>query len=201
MGRRSDHSRDELKAMAIAAATEIVREQGLRSLTARGVAGRIGYSVGTLYNVFRDLDDLVVHLNGETLERLRAALPQGPESGESPRGVVEALALAYIAFAFQERELWSALFEHRLPPGRDLPDWLQGHIQSLLAAVERSLAALFPGRSAVEHRRQARLLWSAVHGVAVLAASGKLEVVEGESVEDMTRALVAVLLAGWGNRE
>lgn len=38
--------------MALEAARRIVREEGLGALTARRVAGAIGYSPGTLYLVF-----------------------------------------------------------------------------------------------------------------------------------------------------
>ena len=70
MGRRSDHSRDEIREMAIAAAAEIVEKEGFQSLTARKVAGRIGYTVGTLYHVFRNFDDLVMHLNAQTIDEM-----------------------------------------------------------------------------------------------------------------------------------
>ena len=59
MARRSDHSREELREMALAATEEIIDQQGLAGLTARKVAAGIGYTVGTLYLVFRNLDDLI----------------------------------------------------------------------------------------------------------------------------------------------
>ena len=44
--------------MAMAAAREIAEKEGLRGLTARRIAREIGYTVGTLYNLFDNLDDL-----------------------------------------------------------------------------------------------------------------------------------------------
>ncbi len=70
MARRSDHSRDELYDMALEAARQIAEKEGLRGLKARGIAREIGYTIGTLYNLFEDLDDLIVHLNGRTLDAL-----------------------------------------------------------------------------------------------------------------------------------
>ena len=57
MARRSDHSREELYELALEKAGEIAEKEGLRGLTARGVAREIGYTIGTLYNIFEDLDD------------------------------------------------------------------------------------------------------------------------------------------------
>ena len=62
MARRSDHSREELYVMALAAAREIAEKDGLRGLKARRISREIGYTVGTLYNVFSNLDDLIIHL-------------------------------------------------------------------------------------------------------------------------------------------
>ena len=68
MARRSDHSREELYEMALAAARDIVVADGLSGLTVRRVATAIGYSPGTLYNVFDDFYELVIHLNSRTLD-------------------------------------------------------------------------------------------------------------------------------------
>ena len=51
MGRRADHSRDELHSLALDAACRIVDDQGMDALTARGVARAIGYSPGSLYTI------------------------------------------------------------------------------------------------------------------------------------------------------
>ena len=68
MARRKDHSHEQLHTMATDAARELAEEEGLRGITARRIADKIGYSAGTLYNVFENLDDLIVHLNGSTLD-------------------------------------------------------------------------------------------------------------------------------------
>ena len=78
MARRSDHSREELYVMALAAAREIAEKDGLRGLKARRISREIGYTVGTLYNVFSNLDDLIIHLNGTTLDALYVSCAQAP---------------------------------------------------------------------------------------------------------------------------
>ena len=70
MARRYDHSREEIRTMALEAAEKIVVEQGHKGLTARKVMRDIGYAVGTLYLIFENLDDLILHLNVRTLDRL-----------------------------------------------------------------------------------------------------------------------------------
>ena len=59
VGRRSDHTRAEIRSMAVDAAEVLVVREGYGGLTARKVAAQIGYTVGTLYLVFQNLDELV----------------------------------------------------------------------------------------------------------------------------------------------
>jgi len=67
MGRRSVHTPEELRELIIQAATEIVEQHGLEGLSAREVAKRIGYSPGTIYNVFENLDDLLLTIEARLL--------------------------------------------------------------------------------------------------------------------------------------
>ena len=52
MARRSDHSREELYDLALESARVIAEIEGLRGLAARRIARDIGYTVGTIYNLF-----------------------------------------------------------------------------------------------------------------------------------------------------
>ena len=74
MARRSDHTREELRRMALDAARAIIESDGLRALSTRRLAKAIGYTPGTLYQLFEDLDDLIIEVNVETLDALHAAL-------------------------------------------------------------------------------------------------------------------------------
>ena len=84
MGRRSIHTAEELRELILKAATELIESDGLAGLSAREVARRIGYSPGTLYNVFDNLDDLVLTIEARLLDRLAARLAEVP-SASSPQ--------------------------------------------------------------------------------------------------------------------
>lgn len=198
MARRSDHSREELRDLALAAAREIAETEGLRGLTARAVAGRIGYSVGTLYNVYATLDDLIVAVNGATLDALKDRLQTAIKAvrGDDPEIVLPALGTAYIGFIDDHPNLWDILFEHRLPPGRRLPAWYDEKLAGLLGLLEDALSPLFPASQRAERARAARVLWCGMHGICSLARSGKLGIVTGESVTAMADQLIATFTAG-----
>ncbi|MEQ9327504.1 MAG: TetR/AcrR family transcriptional regulator [Rhodospirillales bacterium] len=195
MGRRSDHTRDELYFMALDAAEAIIRDDGFPALTARKVASRIGYAPGTLYNIFRNQDELILHLNARTLERLDAELRAVPVTGR-PEADLAALTTAYVRFIAGNATLWQVLFDHRLAGGEDLPAWYQAQVEQMMALVENALAPLFPMAGNASGRDAARLFWSAIHGVCSLAIGGKLGIVTSMPLDEAVARLTAILLAG-----
>lgn len=56
--------------MALAASEHIIVKQEVNRLTTCKIANKIGYTVGTLYLVFETLDELIMHINAYTLNRL-----------------------------------------------------------------------------------------------------------------------------------
>src|SRR4030042_34590 len=101
MGRRSIHTPDDTRELIIEATTAIVEQDGLEGLSAREIAKRIGYSPGTLYNVFENLDDLLLTIEARLLDRLAERLAETDTSG-TPQQRVHRLTEAYVAFT-QER--------------------------------------------------------------------------------------------------
>ena len=195
MARRSDHSREELHELVLAEARRIVESEGFRALTARRVAEAVGYSPGTLYNHFKNLDDLVVHLNGRTLEDLDRALARTPLAGDPEQDVL-ALALAYFDFVGEHPRLWELLFEYRLGEGSELPQWFTERIGQVLARMAAVLAPLFGPSEARQVEEAVQVLWASLHGIGSLATSGKLEGVTMRSVTDLTRSLVVNYVGG-----
>ena len=198
MARRSDHSRKQLREMALAAAESIAEQEGARGLTAREVAGRIGYSVGTLYNLFGTLDDLILEVNAGTLDLLFEALTLARrEAGsDDPESVLAAFARAYLGFIDRHPHRWDMLFEHKLPKGRSLPDWYHEKLGRLLTLLDGSLTPLFRADQTRDRARAARVLWCGLHGICSLARAGKLGAVTEESVSSLTEALLTTYLAG-----
>ncbi len=69
MARRSDHSREEIKVLAIKHAHKLIEEKGEAGFNARNIAKRMGYTVGTLYYVFGNMESLRFHVCGHILDQ------------------------------------------------------------------------------------------------------------------------------------
>jgi AcrR family transcriptional regulator len=193
MARRSDHSREEIRGMALAAAETIVANAGLPALTARRIAQAIGYTVGTLYLVFENLDDLILQVNGRTLDDLHAALSQAAEAAPAGAPRVEALARGYLEYARAQHRRWNALFLHQLPAGQPLPSWYATKIAAMFTLVEDALRSLSTGPIHGDVTIAARALWSGVHGICILDRTGRLGPVAAKGLVD---SLVANYLRG-----
>jgi len=195
MARRSDHNREELYDLILKAATEIVEKKGLRALTARSVAERIGYSAGTLYNLFENLDDLIVHLRGRILDELHDRAAAVEMTGNVSADLA-ALVDIYLAYLETHPNLWLSLFDHTPPEGKALPDWYLAKVAKALGLVETALSPLFETGDGRERADVARLLWACLHGITSLAQSGKLQGITGQSAKEMADSLVVNFVAG-----
>ncbi len=196
MARRSDHSRDELREMALDAAEAMVIEHGAAGLSARRVAVNIGYTVGTLYLVFKNIDDLTLQLNARTLDRLYAYMDQAVSGCEEPGVCIIALGHAYFEFARQHKHLWTLVFEHQLSPHSELPHWFEQKVGQHFQQVENHLAQLLPGSNQQTIKQAARALWGGVHGICILALTGKLDIAGEAPVHALIDSLLSDYLHG-----
>jgi AcrR family transcriptional regulator len=199
MGRRSIHSPEELRELIIQATTEIVEEDGLEGLSAREIAKRIGYSPGTLYNVFENLDDILLTIEARLLDRLADRLAKTDTSG-TPQERLMRLTETYFTFTQERPKLWNLLVEHRLPAGQELPTWYQTKLDSLLSPLEDALAPLIDAKDLGAQKRAARTLWAGVHGMTSLSTASKLSRVTGPASGALVDDLVSTYLAGLAKR-
>jgi len=197
MARRSDHSREELRDMALSAAEKIVAEHGYEGLSARKVAAAIGYTVGTLYLVFENIDDLILQVNARTLDRLHAQMSELQASTGNPRDYLVQLGQVYIRFADNDPHRWAMVFEHRLAEDREVPAWYHEKVMRMFAMVEAGLVPLAGARSAQEITQAARALWGGVHGICILALSDTLGITGVDSVQKLTTSLISNYLEGF----
>ena len=178
MGRRSDHSREQLEELIVSAGNALMAEVGFARFSAREVAKRVGYSVGTIYNVFGTLDNLLLAINSRTFVDWAARVRAGLEQAGEDR--LKVLVDGYFDFAEAEPNLWHAIYDHRLPPGTAIPPRYAEQRAELTGLVGQEIAQVQPlaSREAVE--RLARSLVATVHGHCLFALNGTFALLGGE---------------------
>jgi AcrR family transcriptional regulator len=195
--------REKKRSELIGAAERVIAAKGLAGMKSRDLAREIGVANGAVFNLVDDMDELILRVGSRTLERLDAALTAAEGDGAaSPHDVLVRIAVAYCDFAASNLELWRALFEHRMLPGKPVPEWAAEEQMNLFRHIYHPLAALFPKRSSAELGVTARSLFSAVHGMVSLGLEQKLIAVPitvlRSEIATIVRAMVAGLSAKQG---
>jgi len=182
--------------MVLQAAETIVVEDGFAALKVRAIAMEIGYTVGSIYMVFDNMADLIMHLKGRVLDAIADQLTYNV-SRDSAKENIEQLANAYLNYASQNFNQWSMVFEHRLAANEQVPDWYQQKVDHVFSLVEAQFKALPSTHTEEQNCIAARALWSGVHGVCILSLTGKLDLVGINNLENTVGILVDNFIKGW----
>jgi AcrR family transcriptional regulator len=191
MARRAIDNREELGAALIDAAEATIRRDGPGALTARGLAGQFGISVGTIYNVHGSMDQLIEQVNARTLLRLEQQISEIDLGRGSVEDVLVEFARRYMAYVQDNLKLWSMLFEGQLG-GEGTVN--QVRIDRLFGFLERALAPVAP--DAQTRAKSARVLWASVHGILQMAFTGRLQLLKIDDVDSIVRHAIHCHLAG-----
>lgn len=195
MGRRSDHSRDDLRALFVAQGHAHLAEAGLARFSGREVAKRASYSVGTIANVFGSVDGLLAAINSHSFAIWANMLRERLATARHDR--IAALVEGYFAFAEREPQLWSAIFAHRLPEGTMLSEGDRATRAALTGIVEDEIAAVLPADTP-DVPRLARSLVAVVHGHCSFLVTGSFALLEEPDPKAAALARVRESLAAHG---
>ena len=192
--------RRKLRDALIAAAERTIAAEGLRGMKARELAYKVGCAVGAIYNVFTDLDDLIFAVNALTLEQLEKTLTvAGGEKSDLQADVIKTLVhlgLAYTDYAATNTPRWRALFDHRLPEGREVPTWYMANLARLFVYIEEPLRKLAPTLSPLRRALVARSLFSAVHGIVLVGLEEKLQHLPLPVLREQVTLMVTAMAKG-----
>lgn len=198
---KPEERRAELRQSLLEAAENRIAAEGLSALRARPLAAEIGCALGQIYNIYEDLDGLVLAVNTRTLDELEERLVKATRSAEAEpdagaAGVLVAQAETYLRFASENRNRWQAVFQHRMSGSRQLPDWYREQQARLFAHVDRPLEGLAPGLSAERRARLGRSVFSAVHGIVSLGVEQLLGPTSHDELQHDLRTIVLAIVAG-----
>lgn len=202
MARRSDHSRQELKELALQSAEELLNEKPASELSTRQIATKMGYTVGTLYQIFKNLPDLLLHVNARTLATLYHDCQKLELSNDDARTAILAYANAYLQFARNHPGKWELIFDKSVLSDKqlsdkDLPDWYLSQVNALFSLIETQLKIIKPDSSELEITKTSRVLWSSVHGICTLAINDNLFAQSACSSEELIESLIHNFINGW----
>lgn len=169
-GARYHHG--DLARAAVAAALEVLGQQGAGALSLAEVARRVGVSAAALYRHFADREALLAALAAECFARFEVCLRRA--AGGTPRERVRALTAAYLAFAARHPGRYALMFGAGLDEKKHPALEVAG--DRALAVITGALADDGFGLEPDAARAVALQAWGLCHGLATLRSGLALDV-------------------------
>lgn len=204
--RRSTYRHGNLRQALLEAGVELARTGGPDAVVLREVTRRAGVSPNAAYRHFADRDALVHAVSLEamaalarTMEAEQANLPPVDDPSAAARARFRAVGTGYLLFARTEPGLFRAAFhvpEDMTQAEAAISAGAGGLTPfQLLAAALDDLASC--GLIPPERRPGAEfIVWSCVHGLAVLLIDGPLRGLQDPQATEATRLLIDMIERG-----
>ena len=197
MSEKTKQRKAALAERLIQAAEIRIERDGMRALRARDLARDAGCSVGAIYNVFTDLNALIMAVNGRTFRHLGESVARSVAGAQdkTPNQRLILMSNAYLHFASTHNNLWRSLFDLQMSLDGPVPDWYVQALAGLFTHISAPLSELFPHLDADGLDLMTRTLFSSVHGIVLLGLERRISGVPVERIKEM----IAQLLFQIGN--
>jgi AcrR family transcriptional regulator len=191
MARRSEHSKEEIKELAISSACKLVAEKGNDGFKARSIAKAMGYTVGTIYYLFGNMENLRFHVCGSILDE-HLSFTEKQLSKKKNRLVY--MLMAYIKLSQNHENFWKFLFSYNPSPKTKVPNWYLQKTQILFKQLYDSFLPYTKTKAATI--RAVRVMWAGVHGISAFSLNGRLSHYGDNNPEALAKHLIKTYLAG-----
>ncbi len=182
---RAKFTREEI----IAAALELVRENGFDVLTARALGGKLGSSPRPIFTVFRSMDEVQEEVLNAARALYNGYVKEALASENSHP--FKCVGQQYIRFAICESKLFQLLFmrEQREMRGiRSVLPVIEENYEDILRSIEKEY-----GFDRCDAQELYQHLWIYTHGIATLCAT-KMCAFTGDDISRMLTEVFQSLL-------
>lgn len=170
------------------AGIEILREQGIESVTAREIGSYLNSSARPIFTVFSNMNEVMQEIENRAKEIYAQYVSEGLKNDIAFKGVGQ----AYIKFAQNEPKLFQLLFMKELPNQTSLDNILpviDDNYQDILNSVKDGY-----GLSKDDSVKLYHHLWIYTHGIATLLATGMCSFSDEEISNMLTEVFISLLI-------
>lgn len=150
----------------IDASVDIVRQNGAQSLNARVIASALNCSTQPIFSNFATMDELYLAVVAKADQLCQEFMRAEVESGKYP--IYKATGMAYIRFAKEEKELFKLLYM-RDRTSETIPETTEQLVD--MESIIHDNTGLDGQDAKLFHLE----MWSYVHGIATMFATGYLD--------------------------
>ncbi len=165
----------DLRRALLVEALRTIETHGVETLTLRTVGERLGVSRTALYRHFSDKQALLAAVGREGFRLLRLTLIEAWDQNGHGRAGFEAMGVAYVNFAVAHPSHYRVMFGRFIESCEKDAEF----IAEAKSAFQVLVDSLVEQQQTGLVRRddpliQARMIWSLVHGIAMLVIDGQL---------------------------
>jgi len=181
----------DLREALIQAGIDILEEKGLDALSLRETARRAGVSHAAPYHHFADKNALLAGIAHRGFQIQREEMAHRAKSAKRATDGLQAYGMIYALFAQRHPALFRLMYSHL----RFTPDQA--------GALDRANTGVYPemidgirqatGCDEAEARMVGLLLWSAMHGLAMLWLEDQLQPSGAKTIEPLARRITELL--------
>ncbi|PWT72701.1 MAG: TetR/AcrR family transcriptional regulator [Bacteroidetes bacterium] len=102
--------KEEIRAIILDTAWEMVKKEGWQSLSIRKIAEAIEYSVPVIYDHFENKEAILLEFTKQGFQLLFKKLEKAQEKYDDPAAKLTAIADTYWDFAFKNKEYYQLMF-------------------------------------------------------------------------------------------
>lgn len=198
---KANYHHGDLRQTIMQAALAWIETENIFSLSLRKIARQIGVSHNAPYRHFPDKESLLVAIAEEGFSQLHQALQEAlVDSVDSPENIqqqLENIGIAYVDYAVNHPAYYRVMFS-------EFPQDYQNHPE--LAKISETafsvlLNTIKRGQEAQVFKAEdswqlARVCWSLVHGVSILAIDNQLRVSAAEEIVELAQIATRTMTTG-----
>ena len=173
MAKLKDRSKEEIRLDLIVKSREIIKEKGIENLTARKLADYSGYVVGTIYNRFKSMDELVMWENCLTMDELFEELKKTEMTSDAYINLNRLLD-KFVGYVLNNKNLWFTLYNFHF---KNVVDEFQifylRRIIKIIQLLENNLSKLFVGVLSGERKVATEVLYISLFALSSMLTTDK----------------------------
>lgn len=108
-----------IKGYFLQATKDLLKSEGIKSVNVRSIAERAGYSYTTMYNYFRDINDLIFHCVRDFYQECQDHVKAQVKRKEKGLPTLQAAIKAYAGFFIQYPGIFDLFFLEEIAASRD----------------------------------------------------------------------------------
>lgn len=190
----SSYHHGNLRQTLLSAATQMIAENGIESLSLRKLADKVSVSRTAAYHYFDDKNDLLCAIASDGFRQWQQLLKQSEQQNQTERQKFEQYLVNYMVFATHHPEEYELMFGRCIWKQAQCTEELQtiahGTFQHQVEMMEYLQSiGLVAGDNPL---RTAQIIWGTLHGIAKLFIDGVY--VDDTRAEEIVKSALPMFL-------